>query len=99
MDELRVSAEVARDHPCLAGHFPGRPVVPAVVLLQLVLDALRTWRGAHCQLRELIGAKFLVPLLPGERVDIVLQAAGSRLSFRFERGDALLAQGSCEITC
>ena len=28
---------VAADHPALPGHFPGRPIIPGVVLLQIVL--------------------------------------------------------------
>ncbi len=32
--------EIAADHPCLPGHFPGRPVVPGVVVLDHVLAAI-----------------------------------------------------------
>lgn len=31
---------VPHDHPCLPGHFPGRPVVPGVVVLDHVLQAV-----------------------------------------------------------
>lgn len=97
MSESSTSAQVPVGHPCLAGHFPGNPVVPAVVLLQLVLDAAQSWRGSQWQLRRLLAAKFLLPLRPGERFEILLQMKDARLDFRCEREARLLAQGSWEM--
>lgn len=97
MSEHRASAEVPHTHPCLPGHFPGEPVVPAVVLLELVMDAVLDWRGPGLRLLRLRAAKFLSPLLPGERFEIVLRIDDQRLDFRCERDARLLAQGSCEL--
>ncbi|RBC43168.1 hypothetical protein BRN41_12545, partial [Xanthomonas oryzae pv. oryzae] len=36
---------VPHDHPCLPGHFPGRPVVPGVVVLDHVLQAVEALHG------------------------------------------------------
>jgi 3-hydroxyacyl-[acyl-carrier-protein] dehydratase len=95
--EHRSSAQISASHPCLAGHFPGRPVVPAVLLLERVLDALHAWRGAQWRPRRLLAAKFLAPLLPDERFDIVLRLADTRLDFRCERDARVFAQGSWEL--
>ena len=95
--DWRTSARISAAHPCLAGHFPGNPLVPAVVLLERVLDAVHTWRGPHWRLRRLLAVKFLLPLRPGERFEIVLRLAGTRLDFRCEREMRLLAQGSWEL--
>lgn len=97
MLERRASAQVASTDPCLPGHFPGNPVVPAVVLLQRVLDALHAWRGPQWQLRRLQAAKFLLPLRPDERFEIVLVVTGTRLDFRCERDARVLAHGRCEL--
>ena len=35
-----LSLRIAPDHPALAGHFPGNPIVPGVVLLDLAIRAL-----------------------------------------------------------
>lgn len=88
---------VGADHPALAGHFPGRPLVPGVVLLERVADALRAWRGQR--LRRVVEAKFLAPLLPDEMALLRLTAAVSgdvRVRFEIQRDGVVLARGVIE---
>ncbi|QWP77298.1 beta-hydroxyacyl-ACP dehydratase [Lysobacter sp. K5869] len=84
---------VPADHPCLPGHFPGRPLVPGVVLLERVLEAVQAQHGESSGLR-LPQVKFLQPLLPGEAAQVELEPlAPSRWRFRVRRGEDLLASG------
>ena len=88
---------VPADHPSLPGHFPGRPLVPGVVLLERVLEAIEAGHGALGPLR-LPQVKFLQPLRPGEEARVELECAGSpdaapRWRFRVWRADTLLASG------
>lgn len=88
---------VGAQHPALPGHFPGRPVVPGVVLLAHVQAAIEATHGPLGALR-LPQAKFLRPLLPGEAARIELDGAGAgaaRWRFRVlrEADGALLATG------
>ncbi|MFC5570376.1 hypothetical protein ACFPN1_09935 [Lysobacter yangpyeongensis] len=83
---------IAPDHPCLPGHFPGRPLVPGVVLLDRVLAAIEAAHGPLGPLR-LPQVKFLQPLLPGESARIELEGAPPRWRFRVLRGDTVLASG------
>lgn len=75
-DTLMIDA----DHPSLAGHFPGNPVVPGVVELQIVNDVLQA-RLPHWQLCGIPQAKFLSPLLPGEEFVIRLHGRLPRIEF------------------
>jgi 3-hydroxymyristoyl/3-hydroxydecanoyl-(acyl carrier protein) dehydratase len=83
---------IPADHPCLPGHFPGRPLVPGVVLLEYVVAAIEAAHGPLPPLR-LPQVKFLQPLLPGEEARIELDGAAPRWRFRVLRGDTLLATG------
>jgi 3-hydroxyacyl-[acyl-carrier-protein] dehydratase len=80
------------DHPSLPGHFPGRPLVPGVVLLDRVVAAIEAAQGPSGPLR-LPQVKFMQPLLPGEQACVELDGAAPRWRFRVLRGDALLASG------
>jgi 3-hydroxymyristoyl/3-hydroxydecanoyl-(acyl carrier protein) dehydratase len=83
---------IPSDHPSLPGHFPGRPIVPGVVVLEQVLAAIESSHGVLGALR-LPQVKFLHPLLPGEIADIVLTGESPRWKFRVQRNDILVASG------
>ncbi|MBC7990069.1 MAG: hypothetical protein H7Y19_10875 [Luteimonas sp.] len=83
---------IPADHPSLPGHFPGRPIVPGVVLLDRVLEAIESRHGPLGALR-LPQVKFVQPLLPGETACIDLDGVAPRWRFRVTRGETLLASG------
>jgi len=67
---------IAGDHPALAGHFPGRPVIPGAVLLDETLHALEESRAGeapdargHWYISSL---KFHRTVQPGERLRLDL---------------------------
>jgi 3-hydroxyacyl-[acyl-carrier-protein] dehydratase len=71
------------DHPALAGHFPGRPIVPGALLLDETLRALEEGAGgeppaagSHWHIASL---KFHRAVQPGEtlRLDCSAQPGGS----------------------
>lgn len=88
-----METRVPASHPALPGHFPGQPLVPGVVLLDLVQAALvAVVPGARVTALPLV--KFLAPLLPEEAatVSVTLKAAGSA-AFDIRRGETVIASG------
>ncbi len=77
-----LSLSIATDHPAYAGHFPGYPILPGVVLLDAALHALAARQGLEAAGGQIKSAKFLSPVSPGEalRLDYAATAAGV---FRF----------------
>lgn len=89
---------VPRSHPALAGHFPGHPVVPGVVVLDRVLDAFEQHAGRPARVARLAQVKFPTPLLPDQEADVSLVAESLRLGFEVTRGDELIAKGVFLLT-
>jgi 3-hydroxyacyl-[acyl-carrier-protein] dehydratase len=92
---------VPANHPSLPGHFPGQPIVPAVVLLDAVLATIRA--GRACALQSIPVAKFLQPVLPDERIELRIQfsamdGAQSRVSFKGFSADRLVFEGSFMVS-
>ncbi len=83
---------IAPDHPALAGHFPGNPVVPGALMLDQVIAALGSSAGTAPS--AIVAAKFLRPLLPGQRciVEFSPQQEG-RVQFVCRSQDQVVASG------
>jgi 3-hydroxymyristoyl/3-hydroxydecanoyl-(acyl carrier protein) dehydratase len=82
---------VPTSHPSLPGHFPGQPIVPGVLLLDAVAEALRASRGQR--LAQVVEAKFLAPLLPEQMAELRLSDRGERIAFEIRYEDRCLARG------
>jgi 3-hydroxyacyl-[acyl-carrier-protein] dehydratase len=93
-DGYRTTLHFAADHPSLPGHFPQRPLVAGVLLLEQVAEALRAWRGQRLAcVRE---AKFMAPLEPEQTAELQLTPAGTQVRFELRRDGTLLARGLVE---
>ena len=57
---------VPADHPAFAGHFPGRPIVPGVVLLDRAILFAEDMLGRPGVNWQVGNAKFFSPVGPGE---------------------------------
>lgn len=77
------------NHPCYTGHFPDNPVVPGVLLLDLIVAAL-----ARGQPRAVSSVKFRRALRPGESCELQWKSAGGEVTFRCERAGELVAEGT-----
>ena len=98
---------VGADHPMLAGHFPGHPIVPGAWLLAWVVATAARCLAAECDTRAVVGVKrvkFLRPLAPDQAFECAMKVGarstgnetGSHDSMRFtiHSSETLIAEGS-----
>ncbi len=78
-ETLRV---IPANHPALAGHFPGNPIVPGVVLLDAVIAALADRHPDQAVIGVPV-VKFLAPLRP-EQPFLIRWVATRPHHIRFE---------------
>lgn len=76
-----VALSIAPDHPAFDGHFPGRPIVPGVVLLDASLAAIGAASSSRCRIGS---AKFLSVVGPGEPVRLAYDASADGRSYRLQ---------------
>jgi 3-hydroxyacyl-[acyl-carrier-protein] dehydratase len=67
---LRATFCVDHAHPLLAGHFPGAPIVPGVLLLEAVRAAWERASGVPCGLCAIDDVRWLLPLAPGVAAEL-----------------------------
>lgn len=88
-----MSFRIDKKHPCLAGHFPGNPIVPAVLILDEVISLICT-KYALGTLVKLRNVKFIQPVLAEQEVNLSIEdTALAQLKFSLYHGDAMVAKG------
>jgi 3-hydroxyacyl-[acyl-carrier-protein] dehydratase len=82
-------------HPAFPGHFPGRPIVPGVVLLDQAILFAEKLSGKEAAYWQIGNAKFLSPVGPAETLVFSLQTTprGS-IAFTVKSGERDVASGS-----
>ncbi|MCP4905958.1 MAG: hypothetical protein GY910_13360, partial [bacterium] len=104
LEELRGRNFVERacavpvDLACLPGHFPGHPVVPAVLQLGWAVEVAGELLGTRPRLVGAPTLKFLEPLQPGQTFRIrVQQVDPTSLDVRLWKESSVVAQGRLKI--
>src|SRR5665647_148437 len=86
---------IPADHPAFAGHFPGNPILPGVVLLDVALQIISDTSGIVLDRCTISAVKFLSPAVPGEEIVIrhTISVSGTIL-FDIMAGIRKIASGS-----
>lgn len=80
MGTQSIELRLAADHPTAAGHFPGNPIIPGALLLDIVLLAIAGKAAVpSCAARTV---KFTRPVRPGDRLRIEWERKSDGSHFR-----------------
>jgi len=91
---------IPADHPSLAGHFPGNPIVPGVVVLEEVAAVLGEWRHGS-QVIGIPSVKFIAPIKPGQSFVVGLNPTNgteNQIDFCCRLNGRVVVEGRLEIS-
>jgi 3-hydroxymyristoyl/3-hydroxydecanoyl-(acyl carrier protein) dehydratase len=88
---------IPADHPAFAGHFPGNPIVPGVLLLEAALHAIQTGLGKTFMSYQIATAKFLSPVKPGEALQVRYEHQDNAIRFAIFVGERKVASGAFAV--
>lgn len=70
-----LTIDIPENHACFAGHFPGQPILPGVLLLERVMTFAQGQLAGSLKNFRLYNVKFLAPVLPGAKLQVSLTAS------------------------
>jgi len=90
---VRQTLNLPADHPSFAGHFPGAPILPGVVLLDAAVRAAATAQPEEQW--QIVTAKFHNVVRPGEALTLERESLpNGTVQFRVLHIDRLVASGT-----
>jgi 3-hydroxymyristoyl/3-hydroxydecanoyl-(acyl carrier protein) dehydratase len=69
--------DIPVDHACFAGHFPGQPILPGVLLLERVMTLVQGELTQALNKYTIYNAKFLSAVVPGDRLNVQLTSTSA----------------------
>ena len=90
---------IAAGHAGFDGHFPGDPILPAIVQIGLLLDALRDRLGPDVSLTALPTVRWRSVVRPGASLDLTARGPteDGRVSCEMRSGETLVSSGSAVV--
>jgi 3-hydroxymyristoyl/3-hydroxydecanoyl-(acyl carrier protein) dehydratase len=86
--------EVARAHPAFAGHFPGHPILPGVLLLAEAMAAIEAATATTARDWSVENVKFAGAVEPGARLSLAHDVQDSgHVRFEIRDNERLVASG------
>lgn len=73
-DDAVTTLKVNKEHEIYKGHFPGRPVTPGVVLMQLFKEEAERIFGINLQLVRADNVKFTAVFDPTQENELILES-------------------------
>ena len=93
-----ITLTIPADHPAFAGHFPGNPIVPGVVLLDAALSAVAAQLGLGRAGCRVASCKFVGVVRPGDLLELEFERSDAgRISLALRSGDRPVASAACEF--
>ncbi len=93
----RLELAVPPDSAWFRGHFPGRPILPGVAELGWAIAGAQLVFGYHHDPRHIECLRFRQPVIPGERLTLLLQAdphCAERIKFQYHRSGENISGGT-----
>ena len=83
VDGIKQCYRFGADFIGFAGHFPGYPILPAFVQVLTAQTLIEEHSGQHLELSTVERAKFHLPLLPEQEIEVVIRRrqVGARMVY------------------
>jgi len=83
-------------HPSLAGHFPGNPIVPGVIILDEILRGIIKFHK-DLKVTGFSAVKFIGPIKPEQKVCVVITKNNNLINFECYYESKKIANGSVKL--
>ena len=88
---------IQASHPSLKGHFPNNPIVPGVVILDEVINIVKTLKP-ELTITSMPMVKFLHPLLAEQQVTVeITEKSDNKISFNCSHDEIKLVTGQLAL--
>jgi acyl-coenzyme A synthetase/AMP-(fatty) acid ligase len=94
---LPLLLQIPLDHPSFSGHFPGAPILPGVVTLDLTVRAIEGATGWSLLPGQFSAVKFLAPVMPGMTLSVEYARLANTCKFSVMHNQTMVVSGVATI--